>query len=400
MFGTDGIRGIYGEKITPMLFFGLGLALSEVFGGDAVVAMDTRVSGDELRRAVIDGLTLGGVNVTFIGIVPSPALAKAISYFGADFGVMITASHNPPEYNGIKIFNRYGCKPDRDKERLVEFYLSHPPLRRGRRGTKREEDYAPIYAADIGSRFGPEVGIDFAFGAASSLSKFLMGEHYNDSLDGSKINVGCGALHPEFLRSQCNLRWGFALDGDADRLAVVYKGEVLDGDSVLYNLAIACNSDRVVATVMSNSALKEALAERGIAFETTPVGDKYVGERMRQLECELGGEQSGHFILSSRNCTGDALGAAAFLFNSLGDNDPIRLNLFPQVAFSYDRSIAANPRFDSGVAALRTDFDGRLVVRLSGTEPKVRFMAEHRDGVVLQNFVSELKEFLDGLSDR
>lgn len=229
MFGTDGIRGIYGEKITPMLFFGLGLAVAEIFGGTAVVARDTRLSGEELCRAVSDGLQAGGINVIDGGIAPSPALAKAINFFGADFGIMITASHNPPEYNGIKIFDREGAKISGDKERLIEFYLAHTPKRRALHGHRREENIVGIYAESLKCRFADDVTVDYAFGAGCVLKTYFDARAFNDLPDGSKINEECGALHPRFLLSHCKTDWGFALDGDADRLAVVYKNEILDG---------------------------------------------------------------------------------------------------------------------------------------------------------------------------
>ena len=397
MFGTDGIRGIVGEKITPMLFFGLGLAISEVFGGTAVVARDTRKSGEELFVALSDGLTAGGVNVIYGGIAPSPALSKAVANFGADFGIMITASHNPPQYNGIKLFDRFGCKITRDKERLVEFYFTHPPARKYCKGKKSEGDFLSAYAEGLGNRFDKSVTIDFGFGAGCALKAFLDARAFNDTPSGENINVGCGAICPEFIRSVSRAGWGFALDGDADRLAVVYDGEPLDGDSVLYNLALSCGCDKVVTTVMSNSALICALKEKGIETELTPVGDKFVGERMRQIGCELGGEQSGHYILGDRNCTGDALGAAAQLFAEFSDSKPVKLDLYPQISFDYPKYIAAKQGFDAGVAALRANFDGRLVFRLSGTEPKARFMAEHHSQKTLREFTDTLKAFLDTL---
>lgn len=397
MFGTDGIRGIYGEKITPMLFYALGLALAEVFGGNAVVARDTRNSGEELLKAVTDGMTAGGVNVIVGDIAPSPALAKAVGYFGADFGVMITASHNPPEYNGIKVFDRFGCKINREKERLIEFYLTHPPKRRVVRGTRRKEDMIFMYAEGLKSRFGKNASIDYGFGAGCAVKEYSDAYAFNSAADGDKINVNCGALHPEFLLGSSTNDWGFALDGDADRLAVIYKGKILDGDSVLYNLALACGCDKVVATVMSNSALIEELKKQGIETLITPVGDKFVSERMRETDCELGGEQSGHYIISAQNATGDALGAAAFLYRAFEEREPIRLELYPQISFDYPKAIAALPEFDGKVAEFRAKFDGRIVIRLSGTEPKVRFMAENKDERKLKSFVDELRGFLDSL---
>lgn len=398
MFGTDGIRGIVGEKITPLLCYGLGLAISEVFCGTAVVARDTRISGEELKTAISDGLTTAGINVIDVGIAPSPALAMSVKLLGADLGIMITASHNPPEYNGVKLFDRYGCKITREKERLIEFYFEHPTKKRSLGGKRRYENILPDYAQALGTKFDKNVDLDFGFGAGCVMKEFLDARTFNDIPRGDKINSGCGALHPEFVLGKKGLGWGFALDGDGDRLAVVHNGKILDGDSVLYNLARACKCDTVVTTVLSNSALIDALEKEGIRVERTPVGDKFVGERMRQLGCELGGEQSGHFILSDANCTGDALGAAAFLFRSYGEEEPVRLELYPQTAFDYPKSLAALPAFDKGIAQLRAEFDGRLVVRLSGTEPKVRFMAEHRDGEKLKNFVGKLKAFLDNLA--
>lgn len=394
-FGTDGIRGIYGEKLTENLAFNAGLAASRLFE-ICFVGTDTRPSGEPLAAALVSGLRSGGCKVKKVGILPTPALSLLSGKYGAG-GIAVTASHNPPEYNGLKFFYK-GYKLTSTCESIIEDNIDCPPAHIGGGsvgnydGRSEYIDYLLDTAkSDLSGR---KIAIDCSHGAASVVAKEVF-ERCGASvtalacdLDGEKINCGVGALHPENVLGTAPLC--FAFDGDADRLAVTDNG-VVDGDSLIHNLTCLLRPSGVVGTVMNNLALEVELRRLNIPFVRTAVGDKHISEAMRLYGYELGGEQSGHFIVSPAT-SGDALLSALLL----GRLDELRrLELVPQREASVisDRRILEDERFTEEVKECRKKLlSGRLVVRMSGTEPKIRFMAEGENERTLEEVIERLSE--------
>lgn len=405
-FGTDGIRGIYGQGLNDQLAYRVGLAASQLMDNECFVGMDTRESGEALAAAVASGLVEGGTNVKLVGIVPTPA----ISYLAAKHhtgGIMVSASHNPPEYNGLKFFTADGYKPTPFFESSIEEYIMRPPVRIGggkiieyKEGRKEYIDWLVSSGGDLS---GKEITLDCAFGAASTVAEEVFDRCgartrvFASEKDGSRINCGVGALHPRFIEEKTESGIGFAFDGDADRL-VITDGRILDGDSTLYNLALSLKARGVAGTIMSNAALERELLRRGVEFVRTAVGDKNISEVMKKRGFTLGGEQSGHYIISPA-VSGDALLAALMLSKS---ESFVRLQLVPQKEVSIDSSpkILYNDRFvkvkNECLELLGTH--GRLVARMSGTEPKIRLMAEGEDEILLSRIIENLSEVIISLN--
>lgn len=422
-FGTDGIRGKYGENLNAELAYKTGLAVAGYFGGGtATVGRDTRVSGEAIEDALVRGLTRGGMNVKLLSILPTPAVAKLTVSESAACGIMVSASHNPPEYNGIKIFGGEGLKLTGEQEGSIEYYIDNPP-RKARLSGKAEKFISArdkyiestVKAADTDLR-GLRVKLDCGYGAASTVAEEIftecgaVAEAENCSLCGEKINSGCGALFPDWVlkntKGKCRL--GFAFDGDADRLAAVMDGQVLDGDSVLYNIAKTrkLSDGVVVGTVLSNLALERRLEEEGGRLVRTPVGDKYISELMNRNGYTLGGEQSGHYIIYPECTTGDGILSALMLSKALYKNGILEkaelLKLTPQKAFAFSagEDVMYRPETVSMIEKY-TEFlapEGRLIVRYSGTEPKVRVMAESDDSAAVDETLKAFEEFFAGLN--
>lgn len=386
-FGTDGIRGVYGETITEELCFAAGRAIGAEYGS-AVIGRDTRRGGASLCGALADGIASVGAEAADAGILPTPAIA----YLAAKrnfAGVVVSASHNPPEYNGIKLFDRRGIKPDCAAERRISYLIDNPPPsshggKKSRLDSSREE-YVE-YVANGADAEGAEVLLDCAFGAAGAVAKEVFEaagarpKLINSEPDGSRINLGCGALYPEAILAY-SPRLGFSFDGDADRVCAAVDGETLDGDSTLYSLSqvVPAANGAVVGTIMSNPALEEALAKRNVRFCRTDVGDKYVAEKMLENGFTLGGEQSGHYIIAPAT-TGDGLRAALRLTEAAARGKITRLKLMPQITASFyaRREILTDSRFLALTRFYRPCLH-RLIVRMSGTEPKIRITAESRN---------------------
>lgn len=418
-FGTDGIRGVYGVNIDSRLAYRVGLALASSFGeGDYVIGRDTRTSGEALTSALCSGLIDGGANVVLAGIIPTPAVSYFTKALNAVCGVVISASHNPPEYNGIKIFGFGGIKPDEQVECDIERFIDcgRPSVKRGfyRCLQGAEEQYIKHLKGCVnGDLTGLRVCIDCAYGASYSVAESAfsgLGADvcvYNALPCGERINQGVGALHPSFIAKKCrqsSCDLGFAFDGDADRVSVVYGGEELDGDSVLYNLALAVGArGAVVGTVLSNSALEQGLQGLGIEFKRAPVGDKYVSEMMREHSSNLGGEQSGHYVLSDFAATGDGILTALVLSRYLWDGvrlkSPHKLDLVAQETHSFDISHAdiSQPGLQDLINASQRLLygKGRLIVRRSGTEPKLRVMVESRERDLIDIVMKDFSALLD-----
>lgn len=418
-FGTDGIRGKYGEKLDEALAYKTGLALGEYFGaGKFAVGRDTRVSGEDLERGLVKGITDAGGEAVLLGILPTPAVAALTIKYGAKCGVMISASHNPPEYNGIKVFDRNGVKLTEEQEGSVEYYIDNAPDVRGggkvttKSGGKLE--YVDYVVKTVNADFrGLKVWLDCGYGAASTVAEEAfrrLGATVNVdncSLRGEKINSGCGALHPDYVRNSMkgtDCRLGFAFDGDADRLAVVTDGEILDGDTVLYNIqkGMDINRGTVVGTVLNNLALEKRLERDGRRLVRTPVGDKYICDLMFREGYNVGGEQSGHYIVYPAATTGDGIMTAMFFAKSLYKDGkleaPEKLDLVPQKAIAEyaDPSIMFDPKLRKLTEKAENELggNGRIIVRYSGTEPKIRVMVEAYDPEKVDEILSEFKTFI------
>jgi phosphoglucosamine mutase len=416
LFGTDGVRGVAGSELTTELARGLGRAAVRVLAVETrhrpvlVVGRDPRESGTWLEEALVAGIHEAGGDVLLAGVEPTPAVAFLTIDAGADAGVVISASHNPPEYNGIKFFGPNGMKLPDSVEDQIEAVLGDPAPSSAEEGSIRElqggrERYLTHLEKAAGARLdGMSLVVDCANGAASGLAPVLYDRlgavvhAIHASPDGRNINVGCGALHPEVAGAavvELGADAGVSHDGDADRaLFVDDRGRVIDGDQVLAACAISMkhagslSHDAVVTTVMANLGFHRAMREAGITVSATKVGDRYVLEEMLEEDVMLGGEQSGHLIFRDHATTGDGLlTAVRFLTLAAGSGRTVAdlagvMKRFPQVLENVlVRSLAeldgSAPVWEAVRSAENELADsGRVLVRASGTEPLVRVMVE------------------------
>jgi phosphoglucosamine mutase len=396
-FGTDGVRGVVGEFLTPELVERLGRAASLWTGAARVfVGRDTRASGVELEEAFARGVISAGGDCILGGVLPTPAVAL----LALDLGVVISASHNPPEYNGVKFFNSEGHKlSDAAEEQIEELLAAAPGIDQG--SVEHVEVATDSYQQHIVDRFGSDLSglrivVDCANGAYSGLAPHafeLCGAEVlaiADAPDGTNINVGCGATDLALLQRtvrEGGYDLGIAFDGDGDRmLAVDENGEAVDGDQIIAILALDLEVDAVAVTVMTNLGFHTLMGERGIRVLTTDVGDRYVLEALQNSGAILGGEQSGHIIYLHDHVTGDGLAAGLLLCASLKGR---RLSevasvmaRFPQVKENVrvaDRELT--PAVVAEVARVNAEWEGkgRILVRPSGTEPLIRVLAEAED---------------------
>jgi phosphoglucosamine mutase len=416
LFGTDGVRGVAGSELTTELARGLGRAAVTVLAVETrhrpvlLLGRDPRESGTWLEEALVGGIHEAGGDVLLAGVEPTPAVAFLTIDAGADAGVVISASHNPPEYNGIKFFGSNGMKLPDDVEDRIEAALGDPAPSSAEEGSIREleggrERYLTHLEEAAGARLdGMSLVVDCANGAASGLAPVLYERlgatvhAIHASPDGRNINVDCGALHPEVAGAavvELGADAGVSHDGDADRaLFVDHRGRVIDGDQVLAACAISMKEagslshDAVVTTVMANLGFHRAMREAGITVSATKVGDRYVLEEMLEEDVMLGGEQSGHLIFRDHATTGDGLlTAVRFLTLASSSGRTVAdlasvLQRFPQVLENVPVSSLAE--LDGSVPvweAVRSAEDeladsGRVLVRASGTEPLVRVMVE------------------------
>ncbi len=435
LFGTDGIRGrANAEPMNPETALRVGLAAGLQFvRGDhrhqVIIGKDTRLSGYMLEPALVAGFTSAGMDVLLVGPLPTPAIAMLTRSMRADLGVMISASHNPFEDNGIKLFGPDGFKLSDETELAIEQLMQSDlagrlagPAKLGR--ARRLDDAAGRYIENAKASFphgltldGLRIVVDCAHGAAYRVAPTVLAELGADlvrvgvSPDGFNINKGCGSTHPaqlcgEVLAHGADL--GIALDGDADRVLLSdERGQLIDGDQVLALIAQSwaargrLRGGGVVATVMSNLGLERFLQGEGISLERTQVGDRYVVERMRETGMNVGGEQSGHMILSDFATTGDGLVAALqVLATVVTEGRPAsevcrRFTPLPQrlrnVQFSGGQPLA-DPHVQQAVRDVEAQLNGhgRLLLRPSGTEPLIRVMAEGEDEGLVIRVVDEL----------
>lgn len=423
-FGTDGLRGVALSDITFDVAYKCGNSISQTLekGAKVIIAKDTRVSGDMIVSAVSAGLMSGGVSVTNVGIVPTGALAY-LTTLGFDYGIMITASHNEPEYNGIKIFSNKGEKHESTEEEKIErgFIKSKivKPLEVGgiTQNNQLINKYINFVVGTSTNLCGMRIVLDCSNGAtfkiAPKIFSMLGAKVYKTSCkcDGKNINNNCGSLHTKNLAKKVvslNADVGFAFDGDGDRLiAVDEKGNEVDGDKVLTALATFYKSrgelwgNKVVGTSQTNMGVQKTLENRGIFLERADVGDKYVLEILKKQHLLLGGEQSGHIIIRKYMQTGDGVLTAVQLANCLKLSNKeasvlTECEKFPQhninVAVKDKLRILGSEKLANAVLLVQQELagDGRVLVRASGTEPKIRIMVEAEK----QEIASSLAEFL------
>jgi len=424
IFGTDGVRGIANESLTPQLAFKLGqagaLALAKGKSGKPVITVgkDTRISSDMLECALAAGICSVGAEVILLGTLPTPAVAYLTRKYGADAGVVISASHNPMEYNGIKFFNSEGFKLSDAVEDEIEKYLKgecEPVVVTGEaigRVTYKAEgakDYSDYARSTVDVSFeGMHIAFDCANGASSGISPKVfesLGAKVtviNDTPDGTNINRGCGSTHMESLQAlvkEIGADMGLAFDGDADRvLAVDENGKIVDGDEMMSICGIEMNKKGtlkdsvIVATVMSNLGLHIMAKNNDLKIETTAVGDRYVLEKMLECDYKLGGEQSGHVIFLDYNTTGDGLVTGLQLASIVAKSGKKLselasvMKILPQVLINAkvqgDKNLyKQDEEIMSMIADIEKEFDGegRVLIRPSGTEPLVRVMIEGND---------------------
>ncbi|MBB4286111.1 phosphoglucosamine mutase [Roseospira goensis] len=445
LFGTDGVRGTANTPpMTADLALRLGMAAGAYFThGDhrhtVVIGKDTRLSGYMLEPALTAGFTAVGMDVVLLGPLPTPAVAMLTRSLRADLGVMISASHNPFEDNGIKLFGPDGFKLSDATEAEVEHLLGNGldtrrvgPRDLGR--ARRLDDAGGRYIEAVKGTFprglrldGLRIVLDCAHGAAYKVAPRVLWELGAEVIplgiepDGFNINAGCGSLATEAMRAAVishRADLGIALDGDADRVVLANdQGALVDGDQVLGVVARAWrDQDRlagggIVATVMSNLGLEHYIQGLGLTLTRTPVGDRYVVERMRADGCNLGGEQSGHIVMSDLGTTGDGLAAALQVLAALvhaGRPASEVLRVFdplPQVLRNVRMAAGTDPAAVLEQAAVKAAIDagearfnghGRVLIRKSGTEPVIRVMAEGEDDGLVGDVVAAIVQAIEG----
>lgn len=424
LFGTDGIRGIANASLNCELALRLGAAGAHVLASEVhvpriLIGTDTRKSGDMLAYALAAGICSVGGDVSMVGVVPTPALAYLVRLYQADAAVMISASHNSMEYNGIKWFDTSGYKLSDALEDEIEVILhASEELPRPTGGgvgritaVRRAHDEYKDFLTGASELHldGLHIVLDCANGAASAIARDVFASlgaevmSFSDEPDGYNINDQCGSTHPARLQQlvfELGADVGLAFDGDADRLiAIDERGQIVDGDHILGICALdmmargVLKQDTLCITVMSNLGLKRRMQEAGIRVEETAVGDRYVLERMMEKGLNLGGEQSGHIIFLDRHTTGDGMLSAVRLLNVLKRSGKRMSKLaeeiptYPQVLVNIrvaetDKDAAMQDESMQGVireVEEELKDDGRVLVRASGTEPLIRIMIEGQD---------------------
>lgn len=444
LFGTDGVRGVANEELTPMLAMQLGQAGAFVLTKEnehkptIMVGCDTRISGDMLANALMAGACSVGANCIYVGVIPTPAVAYLTKKYKVDAGVVISASHNPVEFNGIKFFDGNGYKlPDAledEIESLIRNDMRGVKFPTGSRvgkikyRTDAREEYINHAIQSVGVNLsGVKIVVDCAEGASfytsvealKELGANIVAIHNNP--DGTNINANCGSTHMEELQARVvyeKANIGLAFDGDADRLLAVDElGNVVDGDQIM---AIIGNymknkgtlkQDTIVATVMSNLGFFLMAEKNDIVIEQTKVGDRYVLERMKEIGANLGGEQSGHVIFLDENTTGDGLLSALHLLEVVVETgQPLSelasiMEVLPQaqanakVANHKKEKYMDYPEIADAIARVSEKFagEGRVLIRPSGTEPLVRVMIEGKDQKMIENDARELADLIQNI---
>ncbi len=441
LFGTDGVRGVANSELTPELAVKLGKAGAHVLSRDkkrpvVIIGKDTRLSGDMLEDALSAGILAVGGNVIKVGVLPTPAVAYLVKDYKADAGVVISASHNPFEYNGIKFFNGDGFKLDDDIENDIEDIIlrdidvnSHITGDKLGRSLEADDDALQRYAEFLKSTIDTDIsGVKIVLDCANGASYKVAEKVYSDlgadvtvignEPNGININNECGSTHPEKLQEEVVKRGamiGMAYDGDADRLiAVDEKGRIIDGDKLICICAEMMKKlgqlphDKVTATVMSNIGFHRHMESIGCSVDVTSVGDRYVLESMLKTGCNIGGEQSGHIIFLNHTTTGDGILSSLQLMKAvkLSGKKPSELSdeieIFPQVLRNarvknenkgiYSEDAEVKKAVEEAERELKDT--GRVLIRPSGTEPLVRVMIEGQDVDKITAMADSLAEML------
>lgn len=435
MFGTDGVRGVANEGLTPELAFKLGRAGAKVLAKShknpkIVIGKDTRISGDMLEAALTAGICSVGADALLVGVMPTPAIAFLTRDLGATAGVVISASHNPVEDNGIKFFNDKGYKLEdeieAEIERLVLIKDEGPRptgslVGRAVQVLDAEDRYVSFVTQTVSSDLsGLKVIVDCANGAASSVAPQalnILGAEVipiSNDPDGVNINKDCGSTYTKKLQEavvKYGAHLGLAHDGDADRvLAVDEHGNLVDGDQIMVACALhlkkqgQLKNDTLVVTVMSNLGLHLALKEHNIKTEQTKVGDRYVLERMRKIQASLGGEQSGHIIFADHNSTGDGIITGLQLLSVIKESgQPLsklasQMTRLPQILINVrvknNETAMNNQKMKEAIEKAEQILGekGRILVRPSGTEPLLRIMGEGPDAEQLKQIVESIAQ--------
>ncbi|NLX62717.1 MAG: phosphoglucosamine mutase [Tissierellia bacterium] len=440
LFGTDGIRGVANLDLTPELAFKIGRAGAYILAkgkkGKIVIGKDTRQSGDMLEAALAAGICSIGVDVIKLGVIPTPAVAYLTKKYKALAGVVISASHNPVEYNGIKFFDEDGFKLKDEIEDQIESYIFNDkgidtrPIK-GEIGQIIEDLHAPRYYMDylkstIKRDFkGLKIAVDCGNGAVYKIAAELLKELgaevvvINDEPNGVNINVECGSTNPSAIQSlvlDTKADIGLSFDGDADRLiAVDEKGNIIDGDHILAICGTylkeqnRLKKDTIVGTVMTNIGLDLYLKSKGLKVVKTKVGDRYVMEEMLKHGYVLGGEQSGHIIFLEYSTTGDGMLTALQLINVMKETGKKASELnslmksYPQVLVNarvkkeLKEAYMENEEISSEIKRVEDSFkgEGRVVIRPSGTEPLIRVMIEGKDKDTIERVAKDLARFIE-----
>jgi len=441
-FGTDGIRGPISSKTSPDFILKLGWAAGEVFKKQGIssfiIGKDTRISGYMLEAALQAGIISSGLNVRLVGPMPTPAISYLVSTFKSQAGIVISASHNSYEDNGIKFFDDKGQKISDELELLIEQKISEPikvvePENLGK--AARLSDASGRYIEYCKNSLSKEISlknlkivIDTANGAAYDVAPSVFRElgaevvTISDNPNGLNINKNCGSTDLNVLKKSVldnTANFGIAFDGDGDRLIIVdSEAKALDGDDILFLLAkfkfenqIILGSKGVVGTEMTNKGLENVFSEMGIELVRSQVGDKYVLEKLIELGWQLGGEQSGHIICMENVATGDAIIAAIKFFEAyLTFGKPLNEILFsfkkyPQILTNIEvvnaENILSNKKFKTACKESQdevSEFDGKVLVRKSGTESLLRIMVESNDSMITETHSKKLTELAKGLS--
>ncbi len=444
LFGTDGVRGKVNSELTPMLAFNLARCAAHIFSKNVndkknsyvVIGKDTRISGDMLESALIAGVCSEGLNTISVGVVPTPAMPKLIIEKSAICGIMISASHNPAEFNGIKFFDSRGLKlPDDIENEIETLYRSEFENNVGSLNVGRryfDYDLKNVYIDEIIKNTKVDlsnlnIGVDLSNGSNYEIAKTVFNKlevnatYIGDMPDGLNINLNCGSTYLGNLKKlvvEKNLDMGIAFDGDADRVLIVDElGNEIDGDRIMLALAInmkkngILKNNAVVGTVMSNMGLSKALKNHDINFVATGVGDRYVLEEMLSKSYNIGGEQSGHIILLDYNKTGDGLSAAVRMLEVLKSSyskasDITNLmKTYPQKLINV--KVPNNVKYDlmkredvkTEIDKIETELNGlgRVLLRASGTEPLVRVMVEAEDEKYVEKYCDYLAKFIENL---
>ena len=444
LFGTDGVRGVANEELTPLLAMQLGQAGATVLTKEnehrptIMVGCDTRISGDMLANALMAGICSVGANAVYVGVIPTPAVAYLTKKYKVEAGVVISASHNPVEFNGIKFFDGNGYKlPDSledEIEDLIRNGMQGVELPTGSRvgkikyRTDAREEYinhaiqsVPVNLSEL------KIVVDCAEGASYYTSVEALRElganvvPIHNMPDGTNINANCGSTHMEELQARVvyeKAHVGLAFDGDADRLlAVDENGTIIDGDQIMAIVGTHMRAqgklkkDTIVATVMSNLGFFKMGEREHLQMEQTKVGDRYVLERMREIGASLGGEQSGHVIFLDENTTGDGLLSALHLLEVMVDTGkPLSelakvMTVMPQALVNAKvpnhkkEKYMEYPEIAGAIDELNRKFagEGRVLIRPSGTEPKVRVMIEGKDQRMIEEEAHKLADLIQNI---